>query len=552
MARPRFSEMLVNRRRQLGLSVKQASSVLRLKEEVLIAFEEGDFDAMPKSGYSQGMLSSYARYLGLNSRELNRQFMSDLRDWEHRRDAENHRRTRSVPDEPEYEVPSDERSRRARYRGSKGLLPTSGGYAGDLNSYSTVSRPRSRNSRPTQLVNYRQEAARQREASRGAKDRGHGSPYGQDRYGRTGDQRRNGQSSGDGGYTYGGPPRDYSERRYTDRDYADRSARRARGQSAGRYRAQVDEFGNAARYTGDEGMSESASRDRVTRMSVNPQYVDDLQYGNARPYQAASTRSGRQSSRNIASTDRPNVRRRQPARRGRGGASGGQAQRGGRAPRRRGGALSSIMSYILDSRHLGVIVLLLATVVITVVIIVSVNSCVNNQTGATTDRTVTVTTTSSDSGSSSSSDTSSSEDATAAAAALAAADDSSSSAATATVVSVSVESGEVSWVEIECDGESVVAEQITGPWSKSYTVTDSITIQVSDTTAVSVEKNGELQKFDSKTSGIGSITIEGTKVDDSSSSDTSTSTDGTTTSTDGTAASTTSTDTQTTTTTTTQ
>ena len=52
MARPRFSEMLVNRRRQLGLSVKQASSVLRLKEEVLIAFEEGDFEAMPKSGYA--------------------------------------------------------------------------------------------------------------------------------------------------------------------------------------------------------------------------------------------------------------------------------------------------------------------------------------------------------------------------------------------------------------------------------------------------------------------------------------------------------------------
>ena len=36
MARPRFSEMLVDRRRELGLSIKQAANVLRLREDVLI------------------------------------------------------------------------------------------------------------------------------------------------------------------------------------------------------------------------------------------------------------------------------------------------------------------------------------------------------------------------------------------------------------------------------------------------------------------------------------------------------------------------------------
>jgi cytoskeletal protein RodZ len=40
-SRPRFSEMLLDRRRQLGLTVGQASQVLKLKEQVLIAFEEG-------------------------------------------------------------------------------------------------------------------------------------------------------------------------------------------------------------------------------------------------------------------------------------------------------------------------------------------------------------------------------------------------------------------------------------------------------------------------------------------------------------------------------
>ena len=44
MPRPRFSEMLVERRRQLGLSITQASKILRLKEQALIAFEEGDFE----------------------------------------------------------------------------------------------------------------------------------------------------------------------------------------------------------------------------------------------------------------------------------------------------------------------------------------------------------------------------------------------------------------------------------------------------------------------------------------------------------------------------
>ena len=58
MPRPRFSEMLVARRRQLGISITQASKTLKLKEQALIAFEEGDFESIPQSGYAQGMLSS--------------------------------------------------------------------------------------------------------------------------------------------------------------------------------------------------------------------------------------------------------------------------------------------------------------------------------------------------------------------------------------------------------------------------------------------------------------------------------------------------------------
>ena len=151
MDRPLFSDMLVERRRQLGLSIKQASNVLRLKEEVLIAFEEGDFDSIPKSGYAQGMLSSYARYLGLNAKTVVNQFSTDL--FEHERGAGSHearrrsRQNRNADDGPLYETPQANaigRSGNRTYVESHGFLPTSGGFAGDMGDFATTSSPRPR------------------------------------------------------------------------------------------------------------------------------------------------------------------------------------------------------------------------------------------------------------------------------------------------------------------------------------------------------------------------------------------------------------------------
>ncbi|WP_148362905.1 hypothetical protein [Olsenella massiliensis] len=56
----------------------------------------------------------------------------------------------------------------------------------------------------------------------------------------------------------------------------------------------------------------------------------------------------------------------------------------------------------------------------------------------------------------------------------------------------------------------MVAEQVTGPWERSYTVTKSLTVSVNNMSAVTVTKNGATQSFESKTSGIGSISITGT------------------------------------------
>lgn len=45
---------------------------------------------------------------------------------------------------------------------------------------------------------------------------------------------------------------------------------------------------------------------------------------------------------------------------------------------------------------------------------------------------------------------------------------------------------------------------------KTYTVTKEITVRVNDTSAVSITKNGENVRFDEHSSGVGTITIQGT------------------------------------------
>ena len=148
MPRPRFSEMLVERRRQLGLSITQASKILRLKEQALIAFEEGDFTNMPQSGYAQGMLSSYARYLGLNPREIVDLFQEESYEFENGTYShELRRRTRDTQSGrgiAGYDVVNESGSRPKAYVQYHGLLPTSGGPAGDMGAFATTSGVRSR------------------------------------------------------------------------------------------------------------------------------------------------------------------------------------------------------------------------------------------------------------------------------------------------------------------------------------------------------------------------------------------------------------------------
>lgn len=74
----RFGEMLLERRRQLGLSIHQVATTIKIRPQIIEFFEQGNFAAMPPRGYAQGMISSYARYLGLNPRVVMDAYFDEL------------------------------------------------------------------------------------------------------------------------------------------------------------------------------------------------------------------------------------------------------------------------------------------------------------------------------------------------------------------------------------------------------------------------------------------------------------------------------------------
>ena len=515
MPRPRFSEMLLQRRRQLGLTCEQASRILKLREDVLIAFEEGDFESMPQSGYAQGMLSSYARYLGLNAREVVDLFQEEL--YEYVNGSGSHELRRRTRDTiagrgiSGYDVVNEAGSRPKAYVEYHGLLPPAGGPAGDMGNFATVTPARPRQSVP--LAGLGPSAV----AAYGREDHAYQQPRQQRPYnsGQAYESRQQRSTA----------RRRASGQRRPQSDPAGRLLREGQQGVVDRERDLVAPRGRA----GQARTQRLYQRDDVSTRSVRRgEYRDDLRYdGVASPYERASTISGRRSSRNNASVERPNVRRRQPSERS--GAQGGRR----RQPARRGGVAGFVDAFLSDRRRALLLLLLVLAAVLTLILVFSVKSCTGSaQSAQTGSKTVNVTTAQgsgqdSSQGSGSDSDASSSasdskQDQTASVASgsgstatgdAASGDQAQADAAATperTVVQVSLASGEASWVEVTVDGKSVVADNLTGAWSQTYTVTDSIAIQVSNVDAVTVTNNGKKVDFSSKTSGVGTLTIKGT------------------------------------------
>ena len=513
MARPRFSEMLVSRRHQLGLSISQASRVLKLKEQVLIAFEEGDFENMPKSGYAQGMLSSYARYLGINPREVVDLYSEELYEYLHGTSShELRRRTRDTQSGrgiSGYDLVNESDSRPKAYVEYRPLLPTGGGLAGDMGAFSTTSGARPRSSH-VPLVNG------------GAQDRP--GSYSHSQYAT--------------GHAYNS-----DEVRY--RSGIDPSApvgaarRRALNDPNGRLgRDNTIDVSQPADRTviQDDGTRRRASsrpyrRDDIRRRSVSPeQYTDDMLLDDgASNYELASTRSGRRKSHSIASADRPNVRRRKR--------QGGQGGVSAREKLRRKGVIGMVIDFFTDPRRAIALIVAILALALTAVIITSVQSCVSSK-GTSTKDTVEVTPAEqtqeqtddqsagdeqeSQSGTEQPAEETPSESDTSAEGGSGESEQGAASGTTevptvtvnqSVQVQVRVGSGEISWLEIQCDGQSMVADTITGPFNQTYTVSDSITIQAGDTSVVTVYEDGAQRQFDSKASGVGTITITSKTVE---------------------------------------
>lgn len=66
----KLGDTLRERRQFLGLTVEQAETGTRIRGKLLDALENGDYDRLPNPGYVRGYISSYARYLDLESAPL--------------------------------------------------------------------------------------------------------------------------------------------------------------------------------------------------------------------------------------------------------------------------------------------------------------------------------------------------------------------------------------------------------------------------------------------------------------------------------------------------
>lgn len=498
MSRPRFSEMLSSRRRQLGLSIEQASRILRLREDVLIAFEEGDFDRMPQSGYAQGMLSSYARYLGLNPRQVSDLFQEELYAYVNGSTShELRRRTRDMQagrGVRGYDVVNEAGSRPKAYIEYHGLLPTAGGPAGDLGAFATTTPARPRRSVPL--------AGSGPSAAEAYNTRN----YESDMYG----QRRHRPYNGSGQTT----PRERSGASRGERQRRRNTQRRRYEEDPSKRGVSYDAYPVRA----GSSRSDGYIRDEVSTRAVRPQeYSDDMRYDEAaNPYERASTINGRRSSRNIVRVERPNVRRRS-------GSDYAPSGRRGPSPQSSRNRANS-KGILADPQQKLFIGIVLLAVVLTAIIVFSVTSCVSNGGGkgeskSSSATATTQTTQTSDFGSGATSGSAASTNATAQQTSQSAgsndsgqtAEGQTAAAYVPTVVKVSVSAGSYTWLEVTCDGISDVAESVTGPWEKEYTVTDTLSVQAGTPSAVTVTNNGQAVQFTSKASGLGSLSVKGTK-----------------------------------------
>lgn len=440
----RFGDMLLEQRRRMGLSIQQVANTIKIRPQIIEFFETGNFASMPPRGYAQGMISSYARFLGLNPREVVNAYFDDLMAYERDtsqqggrfQDAAGYVNSRSSVDNGRFLMVQGGRT--TRY----GQRPPQAGYITETGSSEEIRSQRDR-FRSTPLPD----------------DRALPAARGLSRDPRAG--------YGDGGYSgrsYRGVPAGRSRDGYSDADTT---------QVTPRLRSQSQPYGQRS------SAPRSGQRGYQGRGELAP-------------------RPGRRGS------------QRQSSYRGRPDSGRGRIPQGnGRGSSNRGRGVGRASQYnTIDPRiiYVGIGAVVLLLILLIVVLLRGCGSAAPESTPETPVATKTTTKKSSKKTESTDEDEDADE----------ATDAAGSDAAKATVekeedevtkVKVSVAKGKTAWIEVKVDGKSVYGAQATGPFEQEYTPESSIEITTSKPSDVTVTKNGEKVRYDTKTSGVARVTI---------------------------------------------
>ncbi len=464
----RFGDMLLEQRRRMGLSIQQVANTIKIRPQIIEFFETGNFASMPPRGYAQGMISSYARFLGLNPREVVNAYFDDLMAYERETSQQG-----------------------GRFEDAAGFVHSR--YSGDNGRVRVVQGGRStRYGQRPQQAGYVTETGSSEEI-RSQRDRFRSTPAPEERAlpAARGVARDPRAGYGDGGYS--------------DRGYRGVSSGRPRGGYADADTTQVTPRlrSQSQPYSQRSSAPRSGQRNYQGRGELAPR-------SGQRNMQRQGSYRGRSD----------NNRGRIPQGTGRGGSNRGHG--GGRAPQNNG----------LDPRivyaGIGAVALLLI-----VLIVVLLRGCGSSAPESTPETPVATKTTTKKSSKKTESVDEDTDETT---------DDSDAAKTTAkkeenevTKVKISVAKGKTAWIEVKVDGKSVYGAQATGPFEQEYTPESSIEITTSKPSDVTVTKNGEKVRYDTKTSGVARVTITVPKKETTESKD-GESTDGTdgTESTDGT------------------
>lgn len=70
-----YGDILRSTRENHGMTTREVARDLHVREDIISALEQGDFESIPPQGYSRNMIKSYSRLLGLDTNKMTSMFL---------------------------------------------------------------------------------------------------------------------------------------------------------------------------------------------------------------------------------------------------------------------------------------------------------------------------------------------------------------------------------------------------------------------------------------------------------------------------------------------